>query len=248
MSGSEREGGNPNGMLLLRNMPNSRQRTLLLNRLVELNEAFKQENSKDAAIAIMDMLQCYDVASSVRLTNAEKKEAATIYVTELRGVPIWAIQTACMRIRMGTAGGISAQYKPTPIQVRQFAEGLIEPLREERGKLSLILFAKEYRSPPNPETQKEMKEKLTDLAEKLKRGEWRKAGSLSDQLDEQDRQRHEAYVRRADAANKRAVAREWEAAGEKPVMAGEIMISRSLVKSVEEGNARRAAIPPEPEE
>ncbi len=219
------------GKLELRNMPTGDERQVLFKRGQEVFAALKQSDKKRTGIAIAEMLAVYDIAQSKRATAAERREAEALYTKELHGVPVWATEEACKRIRLGTAGEeISRAYKPTPIQVRVLAVSIAQPWKNEAEQISEILGAQEYFEGPSDEVREVVGEKMRGLAEAL-----RNSGK---QFDEQDRQRHEAAMAHSAERARMKIVQEWEEMGEPPRMTGEIMLSPSLVRLIDEHKKR----------
>src|SRR6516162_6185529 len=115
------------GKLQLHIMPTPDQRLMLSTRAKSLLLALKEHNRKKIAAILMDMLASYDVAQARAITADERRVAVAVYVKELAGVPTWAVEEACSKIRLGAAPEISPQFKPTPIQVRLLAVSIAQP-------------------------------------------------------------------------------------------------------------------------
>jgi hypothetical protein len=240
MSASERDAAHK---LHLRNMPNEGSRQILAVRVRELLGSFKQHDKKEIAVAIMDMLASYDVAQAKQLTAAERKAAVVVYVRELQGVPTWAVQEACNKIRLGTAPDISHAYKPTPIQVRVLAISIAQPYKQEAMQISEILVAPEFVEGPGEEERDRVAIKWRSLADALKNHELSDSDALMNKLAELERERNVAMLRRLSERSTAAITQEWKDAGQKPPMAGDVPISRALVKLIEERKKAQAAKP-----
>lgn len=228
MSASERDG---HGKLYLRNVPGEKDRRLLSERVHVLMASLKDHDQREIAIMIGDMLAAYDVAQAKQITAAERKAAIVVYVRELHGVPTWAIAEACNRIRFGTAPDISHQYKPTPIQVRVLAVSIAQPWKQQVMLIGEILTAQTYHEGPSEEERKGIAIKWRALADALKAGPIE--DGLMNRLAEVDSERNEALLRRMTARSGDLIKRMWAARGEQPRMAGNLLISPSLVKQLE---------------
>lgn len=219
LSASERDGQRK---LSLRNMPSQQDRMLLSARARTLLDAFKQHDRKEIAIAVMDMLASYDVAQMRGMTAAERKAAATLYVRELAGVPTWAIQEACSRIRLGTAPDISHHFKPTPIQVRVLALQFAQPWKSEATQISEILTAPRHVDGPSEEERKAVGIKMRTLADELKEGAHR------DDMPA-ERKQQGAFLERCVETSQKAIEQQWAALGREPP---KFLVSVTLTKLI----------------
>ncbi len=209
---------------------------MLSERVRLLMASFKHHDRKEIAILIMDMLASYDVAQIKQLTAAERKAAAVIYVRELQGIPTWAVQEACNRIRLGTAPDISHSYKPTPIQVRVLAVSIAQPWKQEALRIGEILGAPEYVEGPSEEERERLAIKWRSLAEALKDGTLGDDG-LRNALAEIEKEKREALLRRLVENDRKVIEQGWASAGVKPP---KFLVSRSLVKLIEAQKKNRA--------
>jgi hypothetical protein len=227
------------------------QRELLMRRLKYLLESFKHHDNKEIAAIVADMLAAYDVAQAKQLTAAERKVALVTYVRELQGVPTWAVQEACNRIRLGTAPDISHHFKPTPIQVRVLAVSIAQPWKAEALQIGEILGAEQYHEGPSEEERGRVAIKWRALSEALKGRADGDDGGLNRlaQVASEEAEKEKALIserlRRSAENTEAMIRREWTASGEKPPEG--VLVSRSLVKLMEEWKKARAAEPPEPE-
>lgn len=226
MSAAERDG---QGKLALRNMPSQQNRQLLAARMRVLLESFKQHDRKEIAIAIMDMLASYDVAQARQMTTTERKAAATLYVRELAGVPTWAVQEACNRIRLGNAPDISHHYKPTPIQVRVLAAKLAAPWKNEALQIGEILNAPQYVEGPSEKERQRVGVKMQTLADDLKE-------VVAERRKEQDA----AVLQRFVDGSQREIERQWASLGTAPP---KFQISVTLARQIEKRRRQDAEAP-----
>src|SRR5262249_13560215 len=156
------------------------------------------------------------------MTAAERKAAATLYVRELHGVPTWAIQEACNRIRLGSAPDISHHYKPTPIQVRVLADSIAAPWKSEAVRISEILTAPKHVDGPSEAERQVVGVKLRTLADELKEGAHR-----DPEIAERESQEKAAFLRRCAEGSQKAIEQQWADLGREPP---KFLVSVSLVK------------------
>jgi hypothetical protein len=239
-SGAHRGEG---GKLYLINMPTETQRTLLAGRAKQLLDSFRHHDQGAIAALIADMLAAYDVAQVKQLTAADRKAAVVVYVRELRGVPTWAVQEACERIRLGTAPDISHAYKPTPIQVRVLAVSIAQPWKNEAIQIGELLAAEQYRAMPSAEERSAVGVKMQSLADAIREGTLGPPDGLRTQWDEMERENRERFAQRAGAISLEAIKREYAKHGESPAMAGNIVISRELAQQLRERPQAKAPAP-----
>src|SRR5215831_10513372 len=215
--------GSTNYKITLINLPSEADRVRLKARHTELMKALHDHDRKEIGASISEMLMSYDVAKKKYKTKKEMLEVVAKYVQELKGVPTWAVQIACEKIRMGTAPDISHIYEPTTIQVRVLAVSIAQPFKQEAINIGNIVTADQYREPVSVEEQARVAPLLRELADNMK---------LKLEADYRDQQ--EKYAPRAKQISEDMIRREYAARGEKPRMAGDLMISTSLVKQIEQ--------------
>jgi hypothetical protein len=228
MSAAESDG---QGKLELRNMPTQQDRQMLNARVQSLLASFKQHDRKDIAIATMDMLASYDVAQVKQMTAAERKEATTLYVRELHGVPTWAVCEACNRIRLGSAPGISHQWKPTPIQVRVLAASIMEPWKREAAQISEILRAPRFIEGLSEEERERVGVKLRTFAVELK------------EAVVVERRKHDAFLQRCVERSHKEIARQWASLDTAPP---KFTVSVTLARQIEERRRSEAQVANDP--
>lgn len=229
--------------LSLRNMPDQEDRQVLKDRVTLLMASFKQHDQKQIAVLILDMLASYDVAMVKQLTAAERRAAATVYVRELHGVPTWAVQEACTKIRLGTAPDISHAYKPTPIQVRVLAVSLAQPFKQEAMQIGDILCAGKYVEGVEGEERARVGIKMRTLADELKDGSLRGEGLATEMSEAEKAQRERLLRRHAEYADD-LIKREYARLGIAPVKAGDVPVSPALVRQIQAQKKAPAADKP----
>jgi hypothetical protein len=203
--------------IALINLPSEAERGRLQARYTELMKALRDHDRKEIGAVIADMLGSYDVSKKKYKTKKDMYEVVAKYVADLSGVPTWAIQIACERIRMGVAPDISHVYEPTTIQVRVLAVSIAQPYKDEVISIGNIMMADQYIEPVSAEEQARVGPLLRQLADGMKAN-----------LAEEERQHIEAYHARQQPRRAKFIEAEWAAHGEKPLMAGGVMVSRSL--------------------
>jgi predicted nucleic acid-binding Zn ribbon protein len=228
MSAAERDS---TGKLFLRNIPNAADKRTLVERINVVMASLKQHDQHEIAILIMDMLASFDVAMSRQITAKERKEAAVIYVRELKGVPTWAVHQACQKIRLGTAPNISHQYKPTPIQVRVLAVNIASPWKQEAKQIGEILNAPLYVDGVSGEERQRVGIKMRTLADELKEGAYRE-GVIAE-LSEVEKELAQNTLARHTKNADRMIAGEYARLGRGPIMAGSMVLSPALVRQIQ---------------
>jgi len=217
--------------IALINLPTKDERGVLAARQRELLTALKEHDRKEIARVIAEMLESYAVVRG--RTREELRAITSKYVQELHGVPTWAVAIGCDRIRVGSAKDISHSLEPTTIQVRVLALGIAEPFAAELASISKVIAAEKWLEPVNEEMRARVLPKLRHLAEQMK---------MDRQLE-----RDKLKANNAAAALRKAaeiVERDYRQYGEEPKRAGELLVSRWLIKAVEEQEKARQAIPP----
>jgi predicted nucleic acid-binding Zn ribbon protein len=240
MSAAERDS---TGKLYLRNVPNAADKRTLVERVNVVMAALKQHDQREIAILVMDMLASYDVAMSRQITARERKEAAVIYVRELKGVPTCAVQQACQKIRLGIAPDISHQFKPTPIQVRVLAVNIASPWKQEARQIGEILNATLYIEGVSGEERERVGIKMRTLADELKEGAYRE-GIIAELSEAEKQLAQKVLARHAENADK-MIAAEYARLGRGPIKAGSVVLSPALVKQIEAREKALAKSPPQ---
>jgi hypothetical protein len=224
--------GSTNYKIALINMPSDAERGRLKARHIELMNALRDHDRKEIGALIAEMLGSYDVAKKKYKTKKEMLEVVAKYVQELRGVPTWAVQIACEKIRMGTEPDISHVYEPTTIQVRVLAVSIAQPFKQETINIGNIMIAAPYSEPVSEVERERVAPLLADLASKMKL-----------KLEEDYRDRVERDAPRVAQMTEDMIKREYAARGDAPRYAGDILVSPSLVKLIEKKKAEQAAMP-----
>ena len=80
------------------NVPSARQREILQTRLTSLASALKHGNQRRIAKACSDLLDCWRNAVK---PGEEPSRVVAKYAQELQDLPDWAVDLACIKIRMG---------------------------------------------------------------------------------------------------------------------------------------------------
>jgi hypothetical protein len=218
--------------IALINLPTKDERGVLAARQRELLTALKEHDRKEIARVIAEMLESYAVVRG--RTREELRAITSKYVQELHGVPTWAVAIGCDRIRVGSAKDISHSLEPTTIQVRVLALGIAEPFAAELASISKVIAAEKWLEPVNEEMRARVLPKLRHLAEQMK---------MDRQLE-----RDKLKANNAAAALRKAteiVERDYRMYGEEPppVVQG-VVVSRFLIKALEEQKKAREALPP----
>ena len=231
LSGSICDGSTSYKIALI-NLPSEADRGRLKARYVELIKALHDHDRKEIGALIAEMLGSYDVAKKKYKTKKEMLEVVAKYVQELKGVPTWAVQIACEKIRMGTAPDISHIYEPTTIQVRVLAVSIAQPFKQEAINIGNVVAAEQYHEPVSEEERARVAPLLTELADKMKL-----------KLEEDYRDRLEKNAPRIKKMTEDIIKREYAARGEEPRYAGDILISPSLIKVIEQKKKEQAELP-----
>lgn len=148
-----------------------------------------------ATAAILEML-----AGFASLRNDDLNARAQGMMMDLRALPLWAIETACRRVKQAEVPGLSLDFAPTSPRMFQIAAAELVPIRAEEKQIADTL-ALQPRGGPTTEEKARVGEKFQELSRKLREA----APAESDPV-------RVASVT-LDRANKRFLARECEAAG-----------------------------------
>jgi hypothetical protein len=107
-------------------------------RMLALGAAIGREHAVEARhlSAIAAMLDCWP-----SLAKADKLALARKFVGETSDQPSWAVEKACMAIRLGQAPGVSFDFPPSTIRLREEVRRHTAPLLQEALEIRNLLEA-----------------------------------------------------------------------------------------------------------
>jgi hypothetical protein len=199
------------------------QRAKLKQRRDELKKSLTEHNRQQMAADIGAALGCYP--QFAKLSADEAKKLIAKYVSEMRGIPTWAVSRACYQIRTGSADDISKDYIPTTIRIRELAQAIAKPMVSEVIQIERLLRAEKYRPPATPEERERVKAGFATLVAEQKR--WLK------ERDDAFEELRAAQGRKLAKADQRVMLAEYGRAGLDPVYAGDVLVSPSLARLLE---------------
>ncbi len=209
------------GKMVLRNPMSDESRGRLTQRRDDLRKSICDRNRGQMIADIATMLSCYHTYATMAKQDAQK--IVTKYVTELKGIPTWAVSRACYQIRTGGASDISQDHPPSTIRVRVLAISIAQPSITEVIQIERLLAARKYVVPPTPEQRAVVNRRFGELVGALK------AKTASDPV------RDEAVERRLSKLaefGERYIQRAYDEAGVPPRYSSGMLISPSLARAV----------------
>jgi len=194
------------------------------NALKDALRGLKGDEHKLATAAVIDMLTCY--TEFQRLSRNDVQVRAAKYIQEMKDLPLWAIETACMQIRMGNATGISPVHVPSTIDLRMYVmRWHVAAVRQEAVTIDRILSAVPAGNPePSKEERARVTIKFRKLVEEMK---------ASIELHTADDPKAERYAQRRLAFDQGVIRQEYDAAGVEPVIINGLMVSPAMLRSIE---------------
>jgi hypothetical protein len=217
-SGVERDA---DGQMVLRNPMSDESRQRLMQRRDDLRKSICDRNRGQMISDIATMLSCYHTYAVMAKEDAQK--IVTKYVTELKGVPTWAVGRACYQIRTGGAPDVSQDHPPSTIRVRVLAMSIAQPSITEVVQIERLLTARRYAVPATPEQRANVNEEFGKLVRAL---------TANVAIDpDRDGARERALSKLA-AFGYRAIENSYRDAGVEPRRSGGMLISPSLARAV----------------
>jgi hypothetical protein len=187
-----------------------------------LTAALNDHDDHEIGASIAEMLGCWEQMR--RLSLDDQKKTVAKFVMELRDLPTWAVQQACVAIRTGSVTTISKNFVVSTIEVNDLARSYTDPMKVELAEIDEALSAKAS-GEVTPEKQKMISTGLRKFGTDLRA----KTGQLS--LDEQNRADLKHRTELLDAARERnnnAILREYQAMGREPVVGLGCLVSPDL--------------------
>lgn len=132
--------------------------------------AAKRSEHPRMALAIAGLLGAFHAAASGSLESAIAK-----YVQVCSDAPAWAVIQACADIESGRADGVSLDYRPAAPRVRQVAEDILSPWKEEYFKIRRVLNAPAMQ-PENEAMREKIRGLFKTFADGFRMGKFRKEG------------------------------------------------------------------------
>lgn len=161
-SGVERDA---DGKMVLRNPLSDGNRQRLIQRRNDLRKSICDRNRDQMMADIAAMLRCF--RPYLVMTKDDVQKIVASYVTELKGVPTWAVSRACYQIRTGAAPDISQDHPPSTIRVRVLALSIAQPSITEVIQIERLLTARKWVPPATPEQRAKVNEGFVKLVSDL---------------------------------------------------------------------------------
>jgi hypothetical protein len=219
-SGVERDA---DGKMVLRNPLSDQNRQRLQQRRDDLRKSICLINRHQMMSDIATLLMCF--RPYLVMTKEEVQKIVISYVTQLKGVPTWAVSRACYQIRTGAAPDISQDHPPSTIRVRVLAMSIAQPAITEVVQIERLLTARAYVPPATPEQRAHVNEGFGKLVRDLAA----KVNVASDPASDEARER---TLQRLTTFGNRAIEGVYAEAGVEPRRSGGMLISPSLARAV----------------
>lgn len=179
-----------------------------------------------------------------RFTNtggvANPRATIAAYVSGLSDLPTWAVLAGIADVERGAVEGLSPDFAPSAPRLHQIAEAKLADLREERGKVELVLTARVDADPVRtPEeiarTGERIRAMQAEARHVLQAGTEQEAAVRAARSAEATA----ATIARTDAM----IIAEYTAAGLEPILRGGRPVSLALARSVGARFYRRGEVP-----
>ena len=105
-------------------------------RQAELDARLAPASARDVKLEVAALLH---IMASKTQSDEEARASLEIYASDLAGLPMFAIATACRAFRRGEIG--DGTWAPKPGRLRQVAEGYARQSAEERTRVRKVLTA-----------------------------------------------------------------------------------------------------------
>lgn len=171
------------------------------------------------ALAITAMFAGYLNAKA-----SDAKAATAAYVKELGRYPAWAVERACMAVSSGSVSGLSPDFPPSAPRLAQVAQGYLDEHLQGKRKIQKVLSAKLVYQPSEGERER-VHTGLVELADTL-----REKARFNDPDEVQRKARAAEQARQA---NERDIRAAREAANLPALESGKVLVSPSLLKTLE---------------
>jgi hypothetical protein len=121
--------------LQLINVPNKAERAILKARWIEVRDHMHKLDKQIVVAALIDLFGCYRNGLK---GSEDARTVAMKYLSEMAGLPTWAIVRACAQIRAGTFGEHTT-YPPSTIALKQIAQSYCAVPLTEMHQIAEVL-------------------------------------------------------------------------------------------------------------
>ena len=141
-------------------MPNKTQRESIASRIEALERELAQADRREVAVVVGKLFMAFP--STAASVDAQRAKIA-LYVEDLDGLPLWALDSAASKWRRGEVTG-DVKFAPSAGELRRIAEAQTLPHRALIAKLNRVLVAQELRNVrPEPAERERVAQKFGDL-------------------------------------------------------------------------------------
>lgn len=154
-----------------------------------------------------------------------KEQSIGWYVHELSDLPLFAIEAACMDVRMGRVPDLKPDFPPSSARMVQLAREHMIPVAAQYSRVKAVLqITVVRRDDTDPEMAARVSKNLRELAD-----------NLNAKHVQQETEEREKIAKKTIERNQKDVLAEYAAHGLTPIQAAKgITISMSLAKNIEE--------------
>lgn len=141
-------------------MPNKTQRESIASRIEALERELVQADRREVAVVVGKLFMAFpSTAASVEAQRAK----IALYVEDLDGLPLWALDSAASKWRRGEVKG-DVKFAPSAGELRRIAEAQTLQHRTTIVRLKRILMAQEMTAQrPSREERERVAAKAADL-------------------------------------------------------------------------------------
>lgn len=117
-------------------------------RMCECERALTSAQDHEIKVLVLAMFLGFP---SLRLAKDEADRMSALWVSQLRDFPAWTIKQACENALQDRISGRSADFVPSVAVIASECAKLVQPTRDERGKLKALVDADVYHAPTDDE-------------------------------------------------------------------------------------------------
>lgn len=117
-------------------------------RMCECERALTAAQDHEIKVLVLAMFLGFP---TLRLSREEADRTSALWVSQLRDFPSWAIKQACENALQDRISGRSADFVPSVAVIASQCAKLVQPTRDERGKLKALVDADVYHAPTDDE-------------------------------------------------------------------------------------------------
>jgi len=218
--------------VLINRMPSMTERHVMVTRSEALALALTPiGNRRDDQVAAASVIASLLVGYSSSRKDKSAAETVTVYLEHLKGIPLFAIKAACEDVKAGRVYDVEKRtgnripldpdFPPSTVRLRSIAQKHVDAIANEKNRFDRVLRAKRTLPAPITEAQRQVvgegfKKLKADLAMRTA------AADLERKAERESEQR---------ACCDRLIRAEYEAQGLEPVLAGDMLVSLSMLLS-----------------